>query len=95
METDIKKLEALLADKKFDEAKAVINSIISAKMTESEKGDALVGMSSVYLDIMNSINAKYESALNDAIAGMRAINKAESKMNDKIRLAEVKESLGK
>lgn len=95
MNNDIQKLESLLAEKKLDEAREVIKSIISAKMSDEEKGDILIGLSSAYLDIMNSINESYRDALDEAINGLETVNSADSRMTDIIRVAEIKESLGK
>jgi hypothetical protein len=93
MDTEITKLEKLLAEKNFTEAKKVIGDIVSAKMSDLDKGQALVGVASIYLDISNAINENYRATLEEAIAGMKALNSEESKVNDKIRVAELKEDL--
>lgn len=95
MDNDIQNLETLLAEHKLDEAREVIKSIISAKLSDEEKGDMLIGLSSAYLDIMNSISSDYRDALNEAIKGLEAVSAADSRMTDIIRVAEIKESLGK
>jgi transcriptional regulator NrdR family protein len=93
MDTIIKKLEALLTEKKYDEVHDLIKEIVSTKMTSEEKGAALVNFASVYLELSNTINAHYLDALEEAVAGMKEINTAEAKSNDTIRVAELRETL--
>lgn len=93
MDTEITKLEKLLAEKNLIEAKKVINGIVSEKMSDLDKGQALVGVASIYLDISNAINENYRATLEEAIAGMKAINSEESKINDKVRVEELKKDL--
>jgi len=90
---DSKNIEDLLAHKKYDEVRAIISASVHQKFSEEEKGAALVGIASIYMDISNSINAAYRDALQEAIDGIKEINKAESKFADKIKLAEVREGL--
>ncbi len=93
MDIDISKLESLLAEKKYEEVRAIIRSAVAEEIPEKDRGALLTGLSSAYLDISNSINEAYRQALEEAVAGMKALNAAESKIGDKIRIAEVKASL--
>lgn len=93
MDIDISKLESLLVEKKYDEVREIVRSAVAEEIPEKDRGALLVGLSSAYLDILNSLNESYRQALEEAVAGMKAINAAESKMNDRIRIAEVRASL--
>ncbi len=92
---DIKNIEALLAEKKYDDVRTVLRAATDEKMTSLQKGAAFTGLASMYLDISNKINGQYLQALNEALAGLEALNLGQSKFNDKVRIGEVKESLGK
>ncbi|MEK7185025.1 MAG: hypothetical protein AAB726_00155 [Patescibacteria group bacterium] len=92
-DSDIKNIELLLSEKKYDEARAIITAALEAKFSPEEKGAALTGMASVYLDISNTINMRYRDALQEAIAGMKKINSAETDISEKIKLAEVRDKL--
>ena len=94
MQTDkIKELEKLLSEKKTDEAKALIKGIVLEKMTPEEKGESLVNIASMYLDIMNKIDRQYEQALKDALTGLKDLDNRESKAKDEESLRKVRESL--
>ena len=93
MAIDIKKLEALLAEKKLAEAGVLIREAVNAPMTESEKGSALVNYASVYMEAMNRINAEYKAALEEAVKGMKKIDASAAKSADKAKLAEVRAGL--
>ncbi len=95
MDTDIKNIESLLDEGKFDDVKAIINSIANAQFSLREKGEAFVGFASIYMDISNAINTRYRDTLQQAIAGMKELNKAEVSHNEKIKLAEVRGELNK
>jgi hypothetical protein len=93
MNIDSQKLEQYLAEKKYDEAKQLINDIVNAELTEEERGEGLVAFLSVYMEIMNSVNTAYRDALKEILADMQGLNLAESNSKDKIRLKQVRESL--
>lgn len=95
MNIDITNIEALLIEKKYDEVRALMKELLSAKLTDKEKGAALVDYASLYMDISNAINEKYKEALEQAIQGMKEINAAESGVNDSIDLATVRNALNK
>lgn len=95
MNINITNIEALLIEKKYDEVRAVIKELVSSKLTDKEKGAALIDYASLYIDISNAINEKYKEALEQVIEGMKEINAAENGVSDKIKLADVRDSLNK
>ncbi len=92
---DIKNIEKLLEEKKYDEVRSIVNNIASSKMTDKETGAALTGIASAYLEISNSINARYLDVLQQAIEGMKKINSAENKSLENIKLSEIRGGLNK
>src|ERR1035437_2130412 len=93
MDTNTTNLESLLKEKKFDEAKKVIEDEAKTPMTEAEKGAAITGMVEMYLDTAIKSGEEHEAALKDIMEGVSKVNAAESKAGDKVKLAEVKTSL--
>ena len=94
MDIDIKNIESLLAEKKYDEVKAAIIEASSKEFSDEERGAALTGLASVYMDISNAINTRYRDALQEAVAGMKDINAAENNASEKAKLVEVRAKLG-
>lgn len=93
MDIDIKQIESLLSEKKYDEVRSLITSATSAKFSDEEKGAALSGLALSYVDISNAIQIRYRDALQEAIMGMKKINTAENVMSEKVQLAEVRSKL--
>ena len=93
MAIDTKKLEQSLEKGDFAVVKSVIDDVISEKISDKERGSVWVDFAETYLDVLNSINARYESVLREAIKGMSMIDKSESKMKDSARVLELKASL--
>jgi len=93
MPIDTKKIEELLKDKKYDEVTSLIKEMSKEELSSEENGEALVGFASIYMKIMNSINAEYRDRLKEAIEAMKLVNKSEAEMNDKAKLMEARASL--
>jgi hypothetical protein len=92
-EDKIKDLEKLLSENKISEAQEIIKSIIDEKLTSKDRGEALVNIASVYLDIMNSIDEQYAEALKIAVKDLKKLDENISKDTDAEKLREVRESL--
>lgn len=93
MTTDISQIETLLHEKKYDEVRALISAVAAEPFTPAEKGAALTGLASVYMDISNSINSRYLSALRTALAGLEMVSKSEQAFAEKIRASEIRSDL--
>ena len=93
MELDTTQIESLLAEKRYAEAKKLIQAEIAQKMADAEKGQALIGLASVYLSVSNAISEQYADALREAVASMKLIRSAQTKDAEKRRVAELKASL--
>lgn len=93
MTIDTKKIESLLEEKKFDEAREMIESVFAEELTDKDRAQMTIGFLKMYTDVMNSIDAKYEDALKKAISGLESLNAFQSKLRDEIKMDEVKQSL--
>jgi hypothetical protein len=93
MTTDIKHLEDLIAQKRYNEAKGLIKMAMNEPLTKEERGAALVDFASLYMKINTAIAMEYKNALADAVEGMKKINAAKSKTGDAIKLEEVRGKL--
>lgn len=93
MDSDTKKLNDLLTEKKFDEAATLITEAVSSPLSEPEKGVALVEMASAYLGTVNNVMADYRDLLKDVVEGLKKLNIADQDVDDKLKLARVRESL--
>lgn len=90
---DIEQLESLLNARQWDKAKALLNSFLQADISEEEKGGIYVSFVTTYLSVMNRINDEYESALDDAISTVKALNEKEKEVKTKIDLARIKNEI--
>lgn len=93
MAIDIKKIEALLDDGKYEEVKNIIRVEAVKEFTGEEKGAALAGLAEIYIDIQNSINKKYLEKLKKAISDIQEVDRTERQVNDEVELEEVKRKL--
>ena len=60
------RIQQLLAENKFDEAQALMSTVLSQPLSPAERGAQAVGLMSTYVQVMNAINSRYEQALKDA-----------------------------
>ena len=93
MTTDIKHLEDLIADKRYNEAKALIKMAMNEPLTKEQRGAALIDFASLYMKINTAIAMEYKTALTEAVDNMKKINTAKSKIGDDIKIAEVRGKL--
>jgi hypothetical protein len=93
MNIDTQKLENLLVEGKKDESREYIKSIIQAPLSKSERGDAIIQMTTAYMSIMNKINAEHKSLLEETLAELKEVNKLETSMNEDIDLKKVRAEL--
>ncbi len=95
MTIDKQKLDQLLTENKFDEAGEYIKSIIQAPLSKEERGEAILFLTTTYMNAMNSINKDYKDMLKDTLVALDEINKAESASMDEIALQKVRSELNK
>ncbi|MEI8328062.1 MAG: hypothetical protein WCG02_02910 [Candidatus Taylorbacteria bacterium] len=93
METEINKLKSLLEEKKFDEVKKIIEDVAKQPMSDEEKAAAAVGVASIYMETVNQIGEEYRESLKEILVGLERINKAQGEAEDRVKIAEVRNSL--
>ncbi|MEK7463844.1 MAG: hypothetical protein AAB610_01845 [Patescibacteria group bacterium] len=86
-------LEKLLAEKNTSGAKALLKELLAEKMTSEERGEALVNIAALYLDITNSINKQYAEALKEAFVALKEVGNQEVAQGDAEKLKKIREEL--
>lgn len=86
-------LTELIEQKKFVEAKKIIDDVLSEPLTSEQKGEIYVKVASLYLDISNRINKEYLDELNTAVDLLKQTSKDQKGSEEKIKIAEIKENL--
>lgn len=90
---DEKKLESLVADQKWDEAKALLDEFFKSEMTPAEKGELYANLASIYMKVMTNINHKYSAALGDAIENLKQIETDDGTIKDTLDLSKTRDQL--
>jgi hypothetical protein len=91
MSTTTEQLEELFKAKKYDKAKAVIESYFDDATTE--KGKDYFMITTLYLELINNINAKYKLLLQETLEDLQSINLVEKKLDEQDKLNSVRKGL--
>lgn len=91
METE--RLEQLMNEEKWEEARALLRDYLNTAPTEEERGEYFVQIASVYLRVMNKINEQYASLLDDSVEMMRQFNTREGEMQKQGDIQQAKDQL--
>lgn len=91
--SDVKNLERLLENGKWDEAKEALDTLLKNDLTDSEKGALLVNFGLVYTEVMGRISQRYLEALEEAEAVLKELNTKEKKAVEDIELARVENKI--
>lgn len=86
-------LERLLAEGKQEEAKQLLRDMLSAPLTDEERGAILVGFAAAYLALSNQVNEARRDALQEEVEALESIAKMEKEVGEKLELAKVRASL--
>lgn len=78
------RIQQLLAENKFDEAQALMSTVLEQPLSPSERGAQAVGLMSTYVQVMNAINSRYEQALKDAIEDLEAAREVNELLSQKV-----------
>lgn len=91
---DTKNLEQLVEQKKWTEAKKLLEEFFnSIELSGEEKGEIFTKLASIHMQIVNNINKRYEKSLDEMISALKKIDAKESEVNDKIDLAKVRSEI--
>jgi hypothetical protein len=89
---DQKKLDALLAENRFSEAKEYITASLTAA-DANVKADAAIEYTLAYIKSANAINADYLKSLKETLELFEKTKRAEGKVSDMVKLAKLKSEL--
>jgi hypothetical protein len=78
------RIQQLLAENKFDEAQALMSTVLSQPLSPAERGAQAVGLMSTYVQVMNAINSRYEQALKEAIEDLEAAREVNELLSQKV-----------
>jgi hypothetical protein len=78
-----------------DEASAslLLRDFISEQVSSEQQAKVLIKMTSLYLEIQNTLNAEYIRIMENAIAALTRLNKNHQSDIDFVNLAEVRRNL--
>jgi flagellin-specific chaperone FliS len=71
---EMKKLEQLIKEQRFEEAKAILDAFFAKEWTKEEKGEMYVQLMMMYMQITNRLNEEYLQTLDETIATIKEIN---------------------
>lgn len=90
---DSKKLDAMLASGQLDEAKSYIRSVFAGEGKPTERADAAIDYALAYLKLSNKINRSYADSLAKAGDLLEQAKAVESRSEDSLKVARVRQSL--
>lgn len=78
---------------KWDEAKLLIESYLAGMSPAEQTGAGYLSLASIYLKVMNKLNADYEATLDDTIAALKKLGAAEQNTKDQIGIEEARNKI--
>ena len=92
--TDIlAQFELLLKEKKIEEAKAMLGELVRRELSPQEEAEAKILQARLSIKLTNAINQAYIDTLDESIARLKDIQKAERGLDEKVKLAETRSAL--
>ncbi|MDO8619842.1 MAG: hypothetical protein Q7R64_00640 [bacterium] len=96
MTTDpLTQFELLLKEGKLEEAKAMLGSLASRKLSPEEEASAKVLQVRLSIKLQNAINRAYIDSLDDSIARLKELRGTGHSLDETVKLAETRVSLAK
>lgn len=95
MTLDTARISDLLSQKKYDEARAIIQEAVKAPMTKAEKGEAITKLVLAYLTVSNQIDAAHRDALKQAIDSLKNVDAAIATAKDTMAADKIRAEIGK
>ena len=90
-----KNLLALLSEGKLDQAKEIIKGLVTAQLSDVDRGRAIVTLTMLYVQVKNKIDNEFVEDLQKIINQIRKIGATERKVRDANALAKVRAELNK
>lgn len=92
--TDIlTQFELLLKEKKIEEARAMLGELAKRELAPQEEAEAKILQTRLSIKLTNAINQAYIETLDESIARLKDIQKAERDLDEKVKLAETRSAL--
>ncbi len=93
MKTDLKNIGVLMAEGKRDEVRAILQEVVNIPLSDIERGEALVTLAMLYVQVKNSIDADFLADLQKTLEALKMINKKEQEVGDVVALEKVRKDL--
>ncbi len=93
MAVDIKKIETELSNGNYEEAGKLIKEILAENLTDSDKGAALVGLASAYMELLNTVNKGYLDRIKAINKDIEKIIGMENVVDDEEKIVNVRKAL--
>jgi hypothetical protein len=93
MKPDIKNIGILMAEGKRDEVRAILQEVVNTPLSDIERGEALVTLAMLYVQVKNSIDADFLADLQKTLEALKMVNKKEQQVGDAIALEKVRKDL--
>ncbi|HEU5114390.1 MAG TPA: hypothetical protein VFT82_01330 [Candidatus Paceibacterota bacterium] len=93
-EFDQNKLDALLDQKAFAEARAYVESYFRQSSGPQEKAASATDIGLLYLKMVNKINRRYLESLKSTADLLEKVQAAKSRVNDAFKVAKLKSEVG-
>ena len=85
---DFEKLDKLMDQKKWPEAKSLLDNYLSSETATNEPGEANFNMASLYLRVRSALNKEYETLLRDSLEVLKKLNNEEKKIQIRAKLSQ-------
>jgi hypothetical protein len=83
----------LVQQGKLDEARGVLAEALSGKLSDIERGQAIVTLVMLYLQVKNQIQKDFLVDIKKAIETLKAVDAVDRTVTDSIKLEKVRASL--
>ncbi len=82
-----------MAEGKRDEVRAILQEVVNIPLSDIERGEALVTLAMLYVQVKNSIDADFLADLQKTLEALKMINKKEQEVGDVVALEKVRKDL--
>jgi hypothetical protein len=93
MKLDQDKLDHLMEAGKWDEAKVMLDGYISQMTSAEQMGASYLSLASIYLKVMNRLDADYEATLDETLAALKKLDAAEQSTKDQIGIEDARQKI--
>ncbi|MEY2664874.1 MAG: hypothetical protein RIT04_682 [Candidatus Parcubacteria bacterium] len=84
---------SLVQQGKLDEARGILAEALSGELSDIERGQAIVTLVTLYLQVKNQINKEFLADIKKAVETLKAVDAVDRTVSDGIRLEKVRASL--